>query len=187
MKRATILTAVMLLFIAGTAFAQHGPMMGQHGGKHCGSGMNCGMRSSMGGGHGIGMLMRLGDELALTDQQKADFAKMSEKFGMERIDREAALDKAELKLRTLMMNDAGENEVLKAMDEVGKLKTEMKKMQYQHRQAITAKLTAEQQTKLEELRKDRMDRRGGCDRPCDGPGSGSGKMNDGQGPHGRKG
>jgi len=169
--------AVMLA--AGAAFAQPGdcPMGGR--GDGMGRGGGHGMRGHGGGHGGGGMLLMMADELALTDPQKAEIGQMTEKFGLERIDNEAALDKAELKLRTLKMNDASDNDILKAMDEVGRLRTEMQKMRFKHRQAMHGVLTAEQQEKLKEMRKDRMEKRFDCD--------GHGRMRDGDGPHGGRG
>jgi len=185
MRKTLLITAAAMLLLTAGAFAQRGAGCGAFCDGHgMGMGMQGGRGMGMhGGGHGMGpgMLLNMADEIGLTDKQKSDLTAMSEKFGMERIEKKAALEKAELKLRTLRMNDASDSDVMKAMDEVGKLKTDMQKMRYQHRQAVKGLLTDEQATKLAEMRKGRMNKRG------DGPCMGRGMMRDGDGPHGMQG
>jgi len=181
MKRTLLITAAAMLLLTVGAFAQRGGDCGHPCGGPGMKGHGMGMQ---GDGHGMGpgMLLNMADEIGLSDQQQKDLSAMSEKFGLEKIEKKATLDKAKLKLRTLRMNDGSESEVLKAMDEVGKMRTEMQKMRYQHRQAVKDLLTEEQVDKLGEMRKDRMGKRG-----CDGPCGGHGMMRDGDGPHGMRG
>ncbi len=190
MRKTLLITAAAMLLLTAGAFAQRGgggafcdgSGMGMRGG--CGMGMHdgCGI-GKHGGGHEMGpaMLLKVADKIDLTDQQKKDLSAMAEKFGTEKIEKRAALEKAELKLRTLRMNNASDSDILKAMDVVGQLKTDMQKMRYQHRQAVKGILTPEQTTKLIDLRKDWMGKRG------DGGCQGHGMMRDGDGPHGKQG
>jgi Spy/CpxP family protein refolding chaperone len=189
MKKTLLITAAAMLLLTAGAFAQRG----SGGGAFCdGHGMSMGMGTCGGQGMGMGMhdggrgmgpamLLKVADKIGLTDQQKKDLTAMVDKFGTERIEKKAALEKAELKLQTLRMNNAPDSDILKAMDTVGQLKTDMQKMRYQHRQAVKGLLTDDQVTKLQELRKDRMGKRG------DGSWMGRGMMRDGDGPHGKQG
>ena len=116
---------------------------------------------------GFGMVLRMADKLELTDSQKAEIKAQMEKNGLARIDKEAELEKAELKLRNLRMNDASDSEILAAIDKVGQLKTDLQKMRFQHRSQMKSILTEDQLNKLDELRKefrkDRSGRRGRFD------------------------
>ncbi|MCP4703359.1 MAG: hypothetical protein GY865_02015 [candidate division Zixibacteria bacterium] len=107
------------------------------------------------GGHfgGAGKLLRLADELELNDKQISEIKGNMEKNGFDRIDRQAELKKAKLKLRHLKMNEASDNEILSAIETVGKLQTEMKKMRFIHRSEMNSILTDAQQDKLKELKK----------------------------------
>lgn len=207
MKR-TIITLLALMLVVGSAFADPGfPGRGGRGGGQgiCnGSGPGSGMgicdgsgpRGGRGGGqgfrgHGNGMgfdrghrLMMLADELELTDEQRDRIADMMTEFRMEQIDRRADLQKARLQLRVLKMDDdASEGDVLQQIDKVSQLEATMEKARYQHHEAVMNVLTAEQQDKMDELRKTRRPR---SDCPTDGPrrdGTGPGKQ-DGRGRQG---
>jgi Spy/CpxP family protein refolding chaperone len=201
MKKAIIVMAAALLALPLTALAQKG-----QGGAMCdgsgpgpmGMGMGQGMHRHMpghdgrwgrgdGGGMALFGLMRNADAIGLTDKQKADIKKMVESFQIDRIDRQAALDKAEVKLRGLMMDDkAVENDVLGQIDQVSKLKADLQKMRYQHHKQIQNVLTDEQKAKLKELRQTRMqgNSRSGGHKGMPGRGMGHGMkpgMGQGQG------
>jgi len=150
---------VLVLVMPALVAAQPGP----HG-----SGMGCPWHQSMckkgagpghhGDGLGVGMLLKMGDEINLTDKQRENLEKMQVEFQMQRIDHKAEVEKAELRLRTLMHDeDAAEGEVLRGIDEVTRLKAEMQKKRYMHRKQIRQLLTDEQFDKLKELRKKRME------------------------------
>jgi len=175
MKR-TILALTAMALLAAGVMAQPAPQApgGMRGHGHFGWDSD---------DAGPGMLLRWGDELGLTDQQKTQLEQLTEKQAMERVDKEAALEKAEIQMRHLRIKDASEKEVLAAMDKVGALRTDLQKMRYQHRQGVKALLTSEQLAKIKELRQERGKKgRGDCNHP--GPCRGDG-VRDGDGPHGR--
>lgn len=200
MKRTITALATILLMLPLAAMAQGGPAcdgtgpgpmgkgMGQGMGHGMGPGMGCrsmkhdGFGMQRGGGMAIAGLLRNAEEIGLTDQQQADLKKMAETFQMDRIDREAALDKAQVKMRSLMMDDkAAESQVLAQIDQVSKLKADLQKMRYQHRKQVQNLLTDDQQAKLKELRKARWQDRFDGDDDMPGPGMGRG-MGRGQRP-----
>jgi len=190
MKRTIITLAIAILIISPAAFAQ----MGHHGKMAPGAdGPGCGMMGGrMGGGmHGDmarpGMILRMADEIGLDTDQKARIEKMAQENGLARIDKQAELEKAQLKLRHLQMSDGPEAEVLTQMDKVGQLKTDLRKMAYKHHNAVKKVLTAEQLDKIKEMKKEfrgRGMRQGkGMGMNNDGPRQGRGYgMGDGTGP-----
>jgi Spy/CpxP family protein refolding chaperone len=141
MKRSALIVAVAILLTASLAYAGHG----RHGRTGFGQGMD-------GDFVGPGMALRWADEIGLDDNQKAQLDKLAQEHGTARIEKEAELEKAQLKLRHMRMNDAPDSEVLAMMDMIGAMKTEMRKMAYTHRQAVREVLTAEQLDKIRELR-----------------------------------
>ena len=191
MKKTIIVITAILMALPLSLMAQGGPVCdgtgpGPGGGQGMGMracmpgqggpGMPGGGPGRMGGRHdgaGIARLLAVADEIGLTDQQKTDLKKMVETFQLDRIDREAALDKAEVKLRGLMMDDkAVESQVLAQIDQVSKLKAEIQKMRYQHRTQVQSILTDDQKAKLQELRKTRMQNRFDDDDAAPGRGMG---------------
>jgi Spy/CpxP family protein refolding chaperone len=145
MKKNSVILGVILLLIASTVFAQPGPH-GRKPGGHCG-GFGDGP-----GGHG--MLLRFADEIGLEENQQAEIAELMEQNSMERIDKQAELKKARVTLRHLQLGDASEAEVLRAMEQVGDLRTDLQKMKYQHRNQIKSVLTDAQLEKLEDLKEE---------------------------------
>lgn len=174
MKRSIILITMVSVLIAGTALAfpgHRGAMARGHGG-------------CMGPGHdgdhiGSRILLHHADEIGLTEAQKTEIISMMEKFGAERIEKEAALEKAQLKMRTLHLQDGSDDQILGMMDEIAQIKLELRKMQFKHRRAVEAKLTDEQKAKIKEIHQEMMKKRM---RDCrgDGPRQGMG-MGTGQG------
>jgi hypothetical protein len=150
MKRLITFTAMAFLMTAVLAIADPG-----RGGRGCGmgDGPNGSWHGDMGDDDSYrpGMLLRLADEIGLDENQKAQILKLNEEHALIRIDKDAELEKAQLKLRHLIMNDGAEKDVLAAMDKVGTMKTEMRKMQYQHRNKVTSLLNADQLKKLKEI------------------------------------
>ena len=141
-------------------------MQGPGGGRGMGmQGFGCdgmrGMRGKRGfgmrdGDPGLGMMLQFKDELELTDAQISQFKKLMNDFALERIDRKAELEKAELKLRMLMNDDdATETKVNMAIDDVARLKAEMQKMRYAHKKQMQTVLTDAQTEKLDQLRQER--------------------------------
>jgi Spy/CpxP family protein refolding chaperone len=146
MKRTLFFAAIAIILAASLALAQHGP------------------RASKAPRMGPGMMdddfvrprviLRWADEIGLNESQKTRIDKMVQEHGMMRIEKRAELEKAQLQLRHMIANDAPESDILKTMDNVGNLKTELRKMGYQHRRAIKGVLTDEQLDKIGELRRE---------------------------------
>ncbi|NOY89149.1 MAG: periplasmic heavy metal sensor [FCB group bacterium] len=106
---------------------------------------------------GIKMILAMGDKLNLTDAQQQKLQEMMVNFQLERVDQKAQLEKAQIKLRALMRNNnAAENDVMAAIDNVAKLKAEMKKMAYRHMQEAKKILTQDQIDQLKQLRREKM-------------------------------
>ncbi|MFZ5981471.1 MAG: Spy/CpxP family protein refolding chaperone [Candidatus Zixiibacteriota bacterium] len=181
MKKTLIITFAALMFLATLALAQ-GMGMGQRGDGRfdCdgsmrmmgpgGKGMpnpgcdGIGRHGQRGFGHsgsgepGAGILLNLKDELELTQAQVDQIKKLMNDFALGRIDHRAELEKARVKLRTLMNDDASEAEVNTAIDEVAGLEAEMQKMRFSHQKQIQAVLTDAQKEKLEQFRQQRNSR-----------------------------
>jgi hypothetical protein len=185
MKRNLIILAAILLMVPLALYAQG------RGERGSGMGMGHGQGMGMCGGPMMddddfvhpGMLLRCADELGLNEDQQNQILKMNEEHAMARIDREAELEKAQVKLHHLMINDGSEKDILSAMDKIGTLRTEMKKMNFQHFRQVKGILNADQIKKFKEL----APKMRGCDEPkgrgigqC-GTGSGMG-MGQGDGP-----
>ena len=160
MKKLLTLTLILALAATTVVMAQpaprgggncDGPGFGPQGGKHHGMGMH--KRD----GAGLRMILAHGDEIGLTDQQREQLEKMQFDFQTQRVDQKASLEKAEIKLRTLMRDEADEAQVMAAIDNVSKLKADMQKMRYKHRMEAKSVLTEDQATKLKELRKNCRD------------------------------
>jgi len=74
------------------------------------------------------------------------------------VDYRAAVQKANIKLRSLKRDEnASEAAVMTAIDEASRLKADMQKAQYRHRNQVQDILTDEQKDKLKELREDRRE------------------------------
>lgn len=109
---------------------------------------------------GLRMILTVGDEINLTDEQRDRLEKMVVDFQIQKVDQEARVKKAKIRLKALMRDDdASESEVMSAIDEVGRLKAEMKKMHYHHFVEAKKALTGEQIDKLKQMRKEKK-------RPC---------------------
>jgi len=176
MKKGIITLMAVALLIPLATFAQPGPSdepfcpkghgMGQGPGQACQHGPgpmgpgNC----CKGGGPGFGddgqppleRLLILADELGLNEQQREQLKKMQVDFRMQMIDREAEVEKAELRLRAMMMDkDAAEAEVGRAIDDVARLRADVQKLRYGHRKQMRSVLTDEQFEKLQKMREER--------------------------------
>jgi Spy/CpxP family protein refolding chaperone len=168
MKGKLILLGALLIMAPLALYAQNFCGMGPGPGK--GDRFGCGGWDCPDGGFHPRMLLGVADKIGLTEDQKKQISKLAEEHAMARIDREATLEKAQVKLRHLMMNNGSEKEILAAIDEVGALKTEMRKAGFQNRQKIKAILNADQIKKLNEL----CPRMGDTDDDAKGPGRGAG-------------
>lgn len=171
MKKKLLAITVILLGLALTASAQQGacgnacrhdgPGMG-HGKMACGGGAGCGKMAGgpgmmghrgMGDGPGMERILAMADKLELTDAQRTKLKQLHETFQLERIDRRAGLQKAEVKLRGLMRdNKASTAEINKSIDDVSALKAEMAKMRVRHHAEMKGVLTEKQQEMLQDLR-----------------------------------
>jgi len=197
MKKGILILAAAVLLLPLAALAQpapgDGPFCPQGRGMGWGPGQFCqpgyrpmgfGYRGLLGDGEpGIGRLLWVADEIGLTEQQRDQLKTMQLEFRTQQIDREAELEKAQVQLRVLTADkNAAEAEVLRKIDDVSRLRSEMHKMRYTHRKQIRAVLTDEQVEKLWQLRQNwweqgrgmgmrpgtrggRMGRRGGWGRP----------------------
>jgi len=165
MKRKLFVGLLIALFSVSVAMAGHHGPRGQKG--FCGEG-------GPGMGDRPGMILHLADKLELSDSQIADIKNMMEKNGLDRIQRKAELEKAQLKLRHLKMNDAADGEILSAIERAGKLKTEMRKTRFQHQSKMKSILTDKQTEKLKELRQEFRQGRGFQGKNHPGKGAGSG-------------
>jgi Spy/CpxP family protein refolding chaperone len=165
MKKAIITLMAVALLIPLATFAQPGPGdgpfcpqgrgMGQGHGRMGGPGFGCGQPP-------LGRIFMLADELGLNEEQRNQLKQMQVEFRMEMIDREAAVEKTEVQLRSLMMDkDAPESEVGRMIDDVARFRAEVQKLQYGHRKQMRSVLTDEQFEKLQKMREDRREHRMG--------------------------
>jgi len=196
MKKILFMTVVLSLLTVGLAFGQGGPSQPgcDNNGPHGKAGMgqqgdfgpgNCGPRGNHAfgprgegrmGAPGIRHLIRMADELELTDVQIDKLEKMAVEFKIERIDLEAQIEKEQVIMRSMMKDDnAREADILTEIDKVSMLEANMKKMHYKHFKSAQEVLTTEQITKMKELRKTRPGRDGND--PQDGRGMRQGRDN----------
>jgi len=155
MKRRAIIVTVILLLAAATVYAQHAPRSQRGSCPGPGMNMDFGRQGMNGDFIRPGMLLKMADEIGLDANQKAQIDKLAQDNGLERIEQKAELEKAQLQLRHMQANDAPEAQVLKAMDDIGRIKTEMRKSAYTFRRNIKSILSEDQLNKIKELRKDR--------------------------------
>lgn len=153
MKKLLIFTLILTLAASTVAFAQQRPLApgncdgpGKQGRHH---GMS--MRD---GAPGLKVILAHGDKINLTDDQRETLENMKTDFQMQRVDQKAELEKAKIKLKALMRDEAGESDVNAAIDNVSKLKANMQKTRYAHAQKVKSVLTEDQVNKLKQLRKE---------------------------------
>ncbi len=165
MKKTALLLIVLVFGLALTATAQRGAC--GNACRHDGPGMNCG---KMCDGHGMMQgragrmadgpvferVLQMADKLELTDAQRTKLKQLHETFQVERIDRRASLQKAEVKLRGLMREDKmSAAEMNKAIDDVSVMKADMAKMRFRHQEEMKSVLNDKQQQMLKDLRVER--------------------------------
>jgi len=177
MKKTGIILAVILLMATTLAFAGHGRGFAPraHHGDCDGMGMMDGDRHP-----GLGMLLRLSDELELTKEQIDQVEQKMYNFRQEMIDKRAQLQKMKLEMRRMQQNDTDESAILNQIDKIGQIKIDLAKMRYQHHNDMKSVLNAAQIDKLEELKKEQLRSHMGRHRG-DGPGRQGGR-GDGPGP-----
>lgn len=166
MRKLMSFTLAVLLVASSVSWAQRGP----HGGGHCdrpgwhhpdrpGPFRCMEMRD---GPPGVRMILAAADEINLTDDQKARLEKMVVEFELAKVDQRAKVEKGEIRLKALMHDEnADENEVMVAIDEVARTKAGLHKMRYRHHREIRGLLTDRQIDKLKKLRKEGMKKRKG--------------------------
>ncbi|MFQ6007721.1 MAG: Spy/CpxP family protein refolding chaperone [Candidatus Zixiibacteriota bacterium] len=174
MKRVMILTIAAMLVSMTVVSAQ--PCIG---GRGCCDRAGWNHPGKPGPGHGMGMpdghdgqmmILKHADEIGLTDAQKEKLEQMIVDFNLEKVDLQAELKKAKIKLQALLRKeDARETEVYTAIDDATRLKAELHKMRYRHHKAIRNLLTDKQIDRLKELRKERREKMRGP-HPGMGPG-----------------
>ena len=82
---------------------------------------------------GIGMLLHHVDDFGLNDSQVDQLKKMQLDFELEKVDLQAALQKAKIRWRALVRDvDADETAVMMAIDNVSKAEGDLRKMRYNH-------------------------------------------------------
>lgn len=153
MKKATIITVILLLAASAAVFAQrHGD--GFRGRGDCLPGGGFGHK-----GHGPGqqgMLLQFADKLELTDAQVKEIQDLHFKHRQAMIDVQASLKKARLNEHQEMLSDNPDKAtILSFTREVNRIKGQMAEMRVEHRFAVHGVLNAEQTAKLKELRKSR--------------------------------
>jgi Spy/CpxP family protein refolding chaperone len=98
---------------------------------------------------GVGMLLHHVDDFGLNDSQIEQLNKMMLTFELEKVDLQAALQKAKIQWRALIRDvDANEVEVMAAIDNVSRAEANLRKMRYNHLKAARGVLEPAQQNNL---------------------------------------
>lgn len=140
-----LLTSSVSLAQMGCMKMQSGDMKMKHAGGACG-------------------IMQCADKLDLTAEQKDKIKKIHFEAKKEAIKLKAEIELAQLELKYMMMADVpSEKEILKAVDNLGQLKTKMKKAKIQKRFEVRQLLTEEQLGKWKEMKKGHCGMGGGMD------------------------
>ena len=156
MKRLLVVSLVLVFVLSSAALAQPG-----QGQKNCCDKSKHGMKAE---GHhkgfGIKRLLRVADEINLSEDQKDKLKSMAKEFQLQKVDLEADIKKARIVLKDLMHDDdASEQDVFRAIDRATALKADMKKMKYSHMKSAKNILSDDQKDKLKSLRKEHMEKR----------------------------
>lgn len=148
----TIAVAFGLMLLGSVATAQPG-----HGDQ--GSPCQMHVRGGEGAmGHGmkgdrLDHLLKLADELELTEAQIEQLQKARTEFQLQMVDARAEMQKARIQLRSLKQDaDVSKSTMFSAIDDLSERQAEIKKMQYVHRREMKSVLTQEQQEKAKTLR-----------------------------------
>jgi Spy/CpxP family protein refolding chaperone len=98
---------------------------------------------------GVGMLLHHVDDFGLNDDQIEKLNKLMLEFELEKVDRQAALQKAKINWRALVRNiDANEADVMTAIDNVSRAEGDLRKMRYNHLKAARGVLEPDQRNDL---------------------------------------
>ena len=118
-------------------------------GRHGGYGMR-GFRNHA----GIERILRMAEDLELTEEQQKKLKEMQFDFRMAQIESRAEVEKAEAFVMKLTHDEAPEYEVLEAIDKASKLKGDIRKLQFQHQMSVKSALSEKQWDKLMSCRVD---------------------------------
>ena len=125
-----------------------GGVKGGGGGNGQGSGGGP-MAGSMRNSGGVGMLIAGAEKFGLSGDQVKKLEGMKHDFQMEKIDVQAAVHKAKLRLKRLMKDpQASEGDVMAAIDAVTKAEGDFRKMRYRHLKAARGTLQGDQMSKV---------------------------------------
>lgn len=106
---------------------------------------------------GVGHLLRNSEEHNLTEEQEDRLTKMQVEFELEKVDLQAALQKAKIRFRALVRDhDSSEQDVMAAIDTLAASEAEMRRMRYRHLKAAHGVLNDDQRTGLKAFHKQRM-------------------------------
>ena len=145
------LALALLLLSAPLVLAQMGCMKMQGPGKSCG-------------------MMQKAEELGLTAEQQTKIKNVHLEAKKEEIKLKADIELAELDLKQLMMADTpNQDQILKAADNLGLLRTKMAKAGIKTKLAVRQVLTKEQLAKWKEMKKECCEMEGkgeGCGTKC---------------------
>jgi hypothetical protein len=98
---------------------------------------------------GVGMLIHHADDFDLSDDQVQKLTDLQIDFEIEKVDLQATLQKAKIKLRAIMRDiDASEADVMAAIDHVCACEGDVRKMRFKHLKAARAVLSSDQQDSL---------------------------------------
>jgi hypothetical protein len=134
---------------SGGQMRQGGGMPGMKGGGS-GSGSGDGpMAGSMRNAGGVGMLIASAEKFGLSGDQVKKLEGMKHDFQMEKVDVQAAVYKAKLRLKRLMKDpQAAEGDVMAAIDAVAAAEGDVRKMRYRHLKAARGTLQGDQMSKV---------------------------------------
>jgi len=98
---------------------------------------------------GVGMLLHHVDDFGLTDDQIHQLNKLMVDFELEKVDLQAALQKAKIIWRSLVRDvDANEADVMNAIDNLSQAEANLRKMRYNHLKAARGVLEPGQRNNL---------------------------------------
>ncbi len=160
MKRAIIITTVLVAVVALAAipaFAQKGNGRGQRGGG-MGMGPGPGMGMGMGPGMGVGLLLRfpeMAEQAGVTDEQLEKLEDVMQKHQHEMIDTRDAMQDAKDDLDDLLKADTlDESAINKATQNLADAHAKMLKQRTSHMIEIRNIFSAAQLKKIDELAQD---------------------------------
>jgi hypothetical protein len=95
------------------------------------------------------MLLHHVEDFGLNDSQIAQLTKLQLAFELEKVDLQAALQKAKITWRALIRDvDAAEQDVMKAIDNVSRCEANLRKMRYSHLKTARGVLQPKQRNNL---------------------------------------